>query len=95
MTKPKHAEKSGQPFDDLLVVPNGFVELNCVPSGAPMHVRVDSIAAYGPQHIDAGTRTLIGIPVQLRGQPKGESILTAHSMREFALLCIEAEKRRP
>jgi hypothetical protein len=85
------AEWTGKPFGDLLVVPRGFVELHCVPSGSLMHVRVDEVAAYGPEHRD-GSSALIGIPVQLRGATAGEATLTAHGMREFANLCMWAEQ---
>lgn len=70
-------------------LPAGFIELHCVPSGLAWHVRVDSIAAYGPEVRDSLDQFL-GCPVQLRGQPKGEATLVDSFIRDIARMCIEA-----
>ncbi len=71
-------------------LPPGFIELICVPSGSAWHVRVDSIAAYGPEQRDS-LEQFLGCPVQLRGQPRGESTLVDSFIRQIAQKCIEAE----
>ena len=72
-------------------LPPGFVELRCVPSGSVWHVRADSIAAYGPEERNVIDQ-LVGCPVQLRGQPRSESMLVDSSVRQIAQMCIAAEK---
>lgn len=76
----------------LTPLPPGFIELRCVPSGAAWHVRVDSIAAYGPEARDFLDQFL-GCPVQLRGQAKGESTVVDDFILQIAKKCIEAGKR--
>jgi hypothetical protein len=70
-------------------LPPGFIELRCVPSGSVWHVRVDSIAAYGPEERD-GLDQFLGCPVQLRGQPRSESRLVDSFIRQIAQMCIAA-----
>ncbi len=72
-------------------LPAGFIELRCVPSGSVWHVRADSIAAYGPEERNVIDQ-LVGCPVQLRGQPRNESMLVDSSVRQIAQMCIAAEK---
>jgi len=72
-------------------LPPGFIELRCVPTASVWHVRVDSIAAYGPEARD-GKGQFLGCPVQLRGQPQGESTLVDSMIRQIARMCIDAGK---
>jgi hypothetical protein len=72
------------------MTPRGFIELTCVPSGTVWHVRVESIAAYGPDQRD-GPEMFVGCPVQLRGQPANEARLVASTTLQIARLCILSE----
>ena len=72
-------------------LPPGFIELRCVPSGSLWHVRVASIAAYGPEMRDSLDQFL-GCPVQLRGQPRSESTLVDSFIKQIAQMCIRAER---
>jgi hypothetical protein len=72
-------------------IPRGFIRLHCAGSGREWIVRVDSIAAYGPvwREGEFDETGLAGaVPVQLRGQPKGESTWVTESMKDIARMCM-------
>jgi len=70
----------------MAAVPRGFVRFVCVGSDLELDVRVESIAAYGPEQFDAGE--FCGCPVVLRGQPRSEAIVVWSRLREIARMCI-------
>lgn len=72
------------------LLPRGFIELTCVPSGMAWHVRVDSIAAYGPDRRD-GLDMFQGCPVQLRGQSRSDWTIVGSTTLQIAHLCIAAQ----
>ena len=73
-------------------IPRGFIRLHCAGSGSEWHVRVDSIAAYGPlRTVDYSgplEESLVAVPVQLRGQPKSEATWVTESMKDIARMCM-------
>ena len=72
-------------------IPRGFIRLHCAGSGSEWIVRVDSIAAYGPtwRPNEFDEIGLCGaVPVQLRGQPKGEATFVTESMKDIARMCM-------
>jgi len=73
-------------------IPRGFIRLHCAGSGQEWMVRVDSIAAYGPlRTVDYSgplEESIVAVPVQLRGQPKGEATWVTESMKDIARMCM-------
>jgi hypothetical protein len=76
---------------DQQAVPQGFIELHCVPTGRPWHVRCDSIASYGPDMVGGDIQQFAGCPVILIGWSKADAVIVSLHECDVAKLIIRTE----